>query len=428
MLNAEQNQLVTQTNMGTPMGELFRRYWLPALLSEELPEPDCPPVRLKLLGERLIAIRNTQGELGVMDEFCAHRGVSLWFGRNEENGLRCPYHGWKFDIHGQCVDVPSEPEGSQLCSRIKLKSYPLIERGGVIWIYMGLKDLTPPLPEWEFATVPLSHSFTTKRLQECNWLQALEGGIDSSHVSFLHRGGLKSDPLFTGSKGNEYNLNDLRPQFEVVDTDGGLLIGVRRKAEPGHSYWRVTPWIMPCFTMVPPRADHPIHGHFWVPIDDETCWAWSFDYHPTRPLRTEEVNAMKNGAGIHCKYIPGTYIPLANKSNDYLMNREKQRSGEFYSGIEGIAIQDASLQESMGPIQDRTREHLTLTDRGIVQARRRLMAAAKALAENGTPPPGTSPEQQKIRSVATVLPEDAIFHEAASDAFRAEPGKPHTSI
>ncbi|PIT80585.1 aromatic ring-hydroxylating dioxygenase subunit alpha [Limnohabitans sp. JirII-31] len=428
MLNAEQNELVTRTNAGTPMGELFRRYWLPALLSEELPEPDCEPVRLQLLGERLITFRNTDGQLGVMDEFCAHRGVSLWFGRNEENGLRCPYHGWKFDIHGQCVDVPSEPEDSQLCKRIKLKSYPLVERGGVIWIYMGPPELQPALPEWEFATVPRSHSFTTKRLQECNWLQALEGGIDSSHVSFLHRGGLKNDPLFKGSKGNDYNMNDLRPQFEVVDTDGGLLIGVRRKAEPGHSYWRVTPWIMPCFTMVPPRADHPIHGHFWVPIDDENCWAWSFDYHPTRPLHQEEVDAMRNGAGIHCKYVPGTFIPLANKTNDYLMDRQKQRSGELYSGVEGIAIQDASLQESMGPIQDRTREHLTFTDRGIVQTRRRLMAAAKALAENGTPPPGNLPEQQKIRSVATVLPDTAIFHEAARDSFRAEPGKPHTTV
>ena len=428
MLSAEQNELVTRTDAKTPMGELFRRYWLPALLAEELPEPDCPPVRLKLLGERLITFRNTDGELGAIDEFCAHRGVSLWFGRNEENGLRCPYHGWKFDVQGKCVDVPSEPEGSQFCSRIKLKSYPMVERGGVIWIYMGPPELKPPLPEWEFATVPAQQSFMSKRLQECNWLQALEGGIDSSHVSFLHRGGLKTDPLFKGAKGNEYNLKDLRPQFEVVDTDGGLLIGVRRNAEEGHYYWRVTPWIMPCFTMVPPRGDHPVHGHFWVPIDDENCWAWSFDYHPTRALRDEEVKAMRNGAGIHCKYVPGTYIPLANKSNDYLMDRARQRSGDLYSGVESIAIQDSSVQESMGPIQDRTKEHLTLTDRGIVQARRRLMAAAKALAEQGTPPPGTQPEQQKIRSVAVVLPKEAVFHEAASDAFRAEPGKPHTTV
>lgn len=428
MLKPEQNQLVTQTDSGTPMGELFRRYWLPALLSEELPTPDCPPVRLKLLGERMVAIRDTSGRLGVMDEFCPHRGVSLWFGRNEENGLRCPYHGWKFDVNGQCVEVPSEEPGSRFCDRIQLKSYPLVERGGVIWIYMGPPEHQPPLPEWEFATVPDASRFVSKRLQICNWLQALEGGIDSSHVSFLHSGGLKSDPLFKGAKGNEYNLNDLRPKFEVVEGDAGLFIGVRRKAEPGHLYWRITPWVMPCFTMVPPRGDHPVHGHFWVPIDDENCWAWSFDYHPTRALKDSEVEAMRNGAGIHCKYVPGTYIPLANQSNDYLMDRERQRKGELYSGIEGIAVQDSSLQESMGPIADRTREHLTGTDRGIVMTRRMLMDAAMALAERGVAPPGTQPHEQHVRSVAVVLPEDQPFIEAARDALRSSPGKPHVSV
>ncbi|MEY2683274.1 MAG: hypothetical protein RJA09_418 [Pseudomonadota bacterium] len=428
MLRPEQNKLVTETNSGTPMGELFRRYWLPALLSEELPTPDCPPVRLKLLGERLVAIRDTEGRLGVMDEFCAHRGVSLWFGRNEEGGLRCPYHGWKFDVTGQCTEVPSEDEGSAFCKRIKLKAYPLVERGGVIWIYMGPPEQQPPLPEWEFATVPDAHRFVTKRIQICNWLQALEGGIDSSHVSFLHSGGLKTDPLFKGAKGNEYNMNDLRPKFEVVEGDAGLFIGVRRKAEPGHLYWRITPWVMPCFTMVPPRGDHPVHGHFWVPIDDENCWAWSFDYHPTRPLKDSEVEAMRNGGGIHCKYVPGTYTPLANHTNDYLMDREKQRTGELYSGVEGIAIQDASLQESMGPIADRTREHLTGTDKGIVQTRRKLIEAALALAERGEVPPGTQPVEQRVRSVAIVLPDNQPFYEAAREALRAEPGKPHASV
>jgi phthalate 4,5-dioxygenase len=428
MLTLEQNELLTRTNAGTAMGDLFRRYWLPALLARELPAPDCPPVRLQLLGERMIAIRDSDGRLGAMDEFCAHRGVSLWFGRNEEKGLRCPYHGWKYDVTGQCVEIPSEPEDSHYCSRVKLKSYPLIERGGVIWIYMGPPELQPPAPEWEFATVPLEQSFTSKRIQECNWLQALEGGIDSSHVSFLHRGGLNTDPLFKGSKGNDYNLNDLRPQFEVVDTEGGLFIGVRRKAEPGHLYWRITPWILPCFTMVPPRGDHPVHGHFWVPIDDERCWAWSFDYHPTRALKATEVQAMEDGGGIHCKYVPGTFVPLANRSNDYLMDREKQRAGLLFSGVESIAIQDASLQESMGPIQDRTREHLRLTDRGIVMARRKLIEAATALREHGVAPPGTEPQVQKVRSVATVLPQDQPFHEATRDALQAAPGKPHVTV
>ena len=428
MLKKEQNDLLTQTGPGTPMGELFRRYWLPALLSRELPEPDCPPVRLKLLSERMVAFRDSSGRLGVIDEFCAHRGVSLWFGRNEENGIRCPYHGWKYDVNGQCVDVPSEPAESGYCKRIKLKSYKLVERGGVIWIYMGPPAEEPPLPEWEFATVPAAQSFTSKRLQECNWLQAMEGGIDSSHVSFLHSGALHSDPLFKGAKGNQYNLNDLKPVFEVVPSDGGLNIGVRRNAEEGHYYWRITPWVMPCFTMVPPRGDHPVHGHFWVPIDDENNWAWSFDYHPTRELTKAEVQAMEDGKGIHVRYVPGTFRPLQNKDNDYLMDRAAQKAGIHYSGIEGIAMQDASLQESMGPIQDRTRENLVGTDNGIIMARQRLTKAAKALAEKGQLPVGREPETQRIRSVAIVLPKELPFSDAAKEAMRAEPGKKHVSV
>ncbi|MDB5897017.1 MAG: Rieske (2Fe-2S) region [Ramlibacter sp.] len=428
MLNQEQNALLTQTGPGTPMGELFRRYWLPALLAEEVAEADGAPVRLQLLHERMVVFRDTQGRLGAIEEFCAHRGVSLWFGRNEENGIRCPYHGWKYDVHGACLEVPSEPAESGFCDSIKLKAYPVVERGGIAWIYMGPPQLQPPLPEYEFATVPRVQSYTSKRLQECNWLQALEGGIDSSHVSWLHSSSLKSDPLFQGSKGNEYNLSDRKPVFEVSNGDAGLFIGVRRNAEEGSYYWRITPWLMPCFSMVPPRADHPLHGHFWIPIDDENCWAWSFDYHPTRALKDSEVEAMKAGKGVHSLNIPGTYRPVQNKDNDYLIDRARQKAGQLFSGVEGIAIQDASLQESMGAIQDRTREHLVSTDNGIIMARRLLMKAARALADKGVPPPGTLPQQQRVRSAALVLATDTPYLEAAREALRAEPGKPHATV
>src|SRR6478752_1716380 len=296
MITAKQNDDLTRTGPGSLMGDLFRRYWLPALHASELPAPDCPPVRVKLLSESLIAFRDTLGRLGLIDEFCAHRGVSLWFGRNEECGLRCPYHGWKYDVSGQCVDMPNEPEQSAFAKKVKLQSYPLVERGGVLWTYMGPPESQPPLAEYEFAMVPPPQTYTSKRWQECNWLQAMEGGIDSSHVSFLHRGDLSHDPLFKGAKGNEYNLKDMRPHFEVVESQGGLYIGARRNAENGNYYWRITPWVMPTFTMIPPRADHPIHGHFWIPIDDENCWAWSYDFHPTRALLEREVNDMKAGA------------------------------------------------------------------------------------------------------------------------------------
>jgi len=428
MLRKEQNDLLTQTGPGTPMGEMFRCYWIPALLAEELPGNDCAPVRVKLLGERLLAFRDSEGRYGLIDEFCAHRGVSLWFGRNEQGGLRCPYHGWKYDHTGQCTEVPSEPKESGYCGKIKLKSYPLVKIGDILWTYMGPAEKQPPHPEWEFSLVPSEQTFTSKRWQECNWLQAMEGGIDSSHVSWLHSGSLNSDPLFKGARGNKYNMSDARPFFEVTDSEGGLYIGARRNAEEGHYYWRVTPWVMPSFTMVPPRGNHPVHGHFWIPIDDENCWAWSFDYRPERALTTEERQAMIDGKGIHVAYVPGTYRPLANKDNDYLMDREAQRKGTTYSGVEGIAMQDASLQESMGPIVDRSKENLVSTDNGIIMARHRLMKAAKALRDKGTTPPGVDPAHQRVRSAAIVLPVDKSYVDVAEEALVVIEGKAPTSV
>src|SRR5262249_22706432 len=195
MSTREQNSFLTQAGLGTPMGNLVRRYWIPALLSSEIAEPDCPPVRVKLLGERLIAFRDSGERVGVMDEFYAHRGVSLWFARNEENGLRCPYHGWKYDVTGQCIEVPSEPVESDFCKKIRVGECECGGGGVVMWVYRGPTDQKPPLPNFEWATVPSRHRFVSKRVQESNWLQALEGGIDSVHVSFLHRHDLRSDPL-----------------------------------------------------------------------------------------------------------------------------------------------------------------------------------------------------------------------------------------
>jgi nitrite reductase/ring-hydroxylating ferredoxin subunit len=427
VLRKEQNDLLTQTGPGTPLGRLFRSYWIPALLAGELPQPDCPPVRVKLLSERLIAFRDTSGQLGLMDEFCAHRGVSLWFGRNEECGLRCPYHGWKYDVTGQCVDMPNEPEHSAFAKKVTLKSYPLVEQGGVLWTYMGPAEKQPPLPAYEFANVPAAQSYMSKRVQECNWLQAMEGGIDSSHVSFLHRGALNTDPLFKGTRGNRYNMSDLSPVFEVVESAGGLYIGARRNAENGHYYWRITQWVMPSYTMIPPRGGHPVHGHFWIPIDDENCWTWSFDYHPTRALTDAELAAMRAGQGIHAR-VDANFRPLANRDNDYLMDRQAQREGRTYSGIEGFAMQDASLQESMGPIVDRTKETLVSTDSGIIMARQKLLRAVKALEESGTVPPGVDPVHQRVRSAAVVLPPDQPFKDAAREALIAHPGVEPASV
>jgi phthalate 4,5-dioxygenase oxygenase subunit len=428
MLKTEVNDLLTQTGPGAPAGELFRQYWLPALLAEELPEDDCPQVRVKILGERLIAFRDSEGRYGLIDEFCAHRGVSLWFGRVEECGIRCAYHGWKYDVNGQCLEVPSAPDNNNFARNVKLTSYPLVKVGDILWAYLGDPEKQPPLPEFEFALVPPEQTYTSKRWQESNWLQALEGGIDSSHVSWLHSGGLKSDPLFKGTKGNEYNLSDLKPFFEVAEAAGGLFIGARRNAEDDHYYWRITPWVMPSFTIVPPRGDHPVHGHFWVPIDDENCWVYTFDYHPVRALTAEELQAMRDGYGVHSRNIPGTYRPEENKDVDYLMDREAQKRGEMFSGIRGIAQQDASLQESMGPIVDRTKERLVASDTGIIKARKKLRTAIEALRDEGATPPGVDPAHHRVRSAAVVLPQAESFIEASREAVAVRPGEAHASV
>jgi phthalate 4,5-dioxygenase oxygenase subunit len=428
MATHEQNKMLCQTGPGTPMGDLFRRYWIPALLSEEIPTPDCPPVRVKLLSEELIAFRDTDGKLGLVSEYCAHRRVSLWFGRNEQNGLRCPYHGWKYDVNGQCVDIPSEPEGSKFCDKVKLPAaYPCVERGGTIWAYMGPKENMPPLPEFEWAMVPDSHRYVSKRLQECNYMQAMEGGIDGSHVSSLHSDELHSDPLHKGTEGAKYQA-DLRPKFEVAGSAGGMLIGAKRQADEGNSYWRVTQWIMPWYTMIPPYGDHGVHGHAWVPIDDENCFAWSMTHHPTRPLNDTELFAMQNGQGMYAELIPGTYKTVANKSNDYLMDREGQKSGRFYSGVKGIGMQDASLQESMGPIVDRSQELLVATDVAIVQARRRMLAAAEALMKDtNLVPPGVDPATHHVRSASFKVASNVPLADV-EEMFKAKLGEAHSSI
>jgi hypothetical protein len=324
--------------------------------------------------------------------------------------------------------VPSEPENSSFCKKVKLTAYPLVKIGDVLWTYMGDPADQPPLPEFEWCLVPPEQTYTSKRWQESNWLQALEGGIDSSHVSWLHSAGLKNDPLFKGSKGNEYNLNDMRPFFEVVDADGGLFVGVRRNAEEGRYYWRITPWVMPAFTMVPPRGDHPVHGHFWVPIDDENTFVYTFDYHPARALTPDERQAMKDGHGVHSRNIPGTYRPMENKDVDYLMDREAQRRGETFSGVRGIAQQDASLQESMGPIVDRTKERLVSSDTGIIKARQKLRKAVEALRDDGVTPPGVDPAHHRVRSAAIVLPQAESFIDSAREAVEVRPGVAHASV
>ena len=416
MLAEARNELLTRVGPETPVGGLFRRYWLPVLLATELPEPDCAPVRVKLLGERLVAFRDTQGRLGLIEEFCAHRGVSLWFGRNEEDGIRCPYHGWKYDVTGQCVDLPSEPE---MCRNIRLKSYPAIERAGMIWAYLGSPDDKPPEPAYDWTQVPPAHRYISKRLQETNYLQAMEGALDSIHSGFLHRYSVADDPLLKRDPESlAMLLGDRRPKIMPAVSHAGLYVATRRDVGSDRYYWRVTQWLMPCFSFFPPYGDNPYGGHAFVPIDDERCWTFSIDYHPFRALTAAERDAAHAGKGIHVRLIDDSFVPLANKRNDYLIDRAAQKARKTFSGVLGVGVQDAAIQESMGAIQDRSREHLVSSDNGIVKTRRRLMDAASAVAR-GLAPPGLAPADQRERAVSVVAARELALAEVVAMAQKS---------
>jgi nitrite reductase/ring-hydroxylating ferredoxin subunit len=397
-------ETLVRTGAGTPMGVLMRRYWVPVLLCDEIAEPDGPQVRVQILGERLIAFRDSSGQPGLVDEFCTHRGASLFFGRNEENGIRCSYHGLKFNRHGDCVEVPSAPRDSAatVCERMRIKAYPCIERAGIVWAYMGPQDRQPAPPEVEWCTLPGSHVFVSKRLQESNYLQAMEGGIDTSHVSYVHRFEIDNDPMFRDCKANDYIRADGNVLFEIERTDFGLTLFGRRNGEPSSYYWRVTQWLFPWFTLIPPFGEHSLGGHVWVPIDDENCWAWSISFRPDRPLSEQERCDMQAGKGIHCEVDPVTFRPRANKDNDYLIDRKAQKEKRAYSGVFGFAMQDASLQESMGPIQDLLREKPLPTDRAILMARRMLLESAIEL-QNGAAPPALDAAKQRVRAAGVLL-------------------------
>jgi len=387
MLSHRDNAYLTQVGPRTPMGTLFRRYWLPALLSEELPEPDCPPVRLRLLGEDLVAFRTTSGRVGVLDTYCPHRNANLFWGRNEEEGLRCVYHGWKFDAAGACVDMPNEPPGNRFAEKIQQPAYQTIERGGVIWVHMGPADLAPALPDLEWLRVPPEQRNVSKRIQACNYLQNLEGEVDSSHANFLHATlGPDRRPIR-----NDERDADLHPVFSVLETDYGLAICARREVGPDRYYWRITPFMLPSYTIIPGTFGGSYTFTAAVPIDDLSMIGITVTWNAEQPVAKRpfvEVDAR--------------YVPLQNRGNDYLIDRQAQKTTS-YTGIRGIRVQDMAVQEDQrGPISDRSREHLGSSDTGVIATRRRLLNQAKALEAGQEPPQPTNPGAYSVRSMAEV--------------------------
>jgi len=443
MLTREDNELVTNTNAGTPMGELFRRFWLPVALAEELPGPDCVPLRVKVLNEDLIAFRGTDGRVGLVDAYCPHRGAPLFFGRNEENGLRCVYHGWKFDVDGVNTDQPNAPEGETFKNKINIISYPCVEAGDLIFAYMGPKDKQPPFPEFEWTKTPKSHRYVTKFLMECNYLQAMEGDYDPGHGMFLH------SKLDGSPQGQQFNVQ-VRPRIRptpadepypqavgprrqtesdkkgwgrVEDSDSGVFFIQSAERQDGTKVAQVAPWMMPIYcTAGTTGAAGTYSSNMRIPIDNERIYfyrlRWSY-----QPLGEEEVEGYKHDGWFYPEPIPGTYRGVANVHNDYKIDRLQQKNYS-YTGIGCFPLQDIAMMENQwGPIADRTREHLSSSDFQIIAVRRRLLKAAKAMQQGIEPEEPWRPDAYSYHRAAVQKTEGSL--DDAIAAAKAEATSMH---
>lgn len=403
-MKREDSDLLVHVGPGTPMGNLFRRFWLPVMLASEIGGPDSDPVRVNALGEQYIAFRDSNGRIGLLDAFCTHRRAHLFWGRNEKCGLRCVYHGWKFDVDGNCVDLPSAPEGERIKEHVGTRAYPTLERGGMIWAYFGPRELMPKPPATEVFDAPDSHRFIRKMIVKGNWLQHMEGDIDSSHVSFLHSG-INETPL-PGSRINPAAFKDKSPRWVIDTTDYGVRLAAQRDAGPNHYSWRVNQWLLPFTTLIASPENWPFTTNIRVPIDDETTMQFRLWTTLDSPL-TDEQLAIANMGIQFPELIPGTFTSVANSSNDYLIDREDQRNRTF-TGIQAIPIQDLAViqNQGYGNIADRSLEKLTSSDSAIVTVRRRLLETAKALMEGREPPETKNAEAYRVRSIDIVLGRD----------------------
>jgi phenylpropionate dioxygenase-like ring-hydroxylating dioxygenase large terminal subunit len=421
MLSKEENERLTRVGPGTPMGETLRRYWMPCALSSELPENDGAPIRVRILGEDLVAYRDTTGAVGLVDAFCPHRRAPMFFGRNEECGLRCVYHGWKFDRDGTCVDMPSEPPDSLFKTKVTIAAYPTYEAGGFVWAYLGPREHRPDVPDYEFCRVPPSHGHASKNKQFSNYLQALEGGLDSVHATILHAENHGDLSFLT-------TFDQLVPRLDVVKTDYGYYYIGQRDIGDDASWVRVYQYLMP-FTQMRGTVEGPfrrngatprIDGHIWVPIDDETTCVYHYTYStdPAVPLPRAEIEALERSFGRGPEHLLPDFSLQQNRANDYDIDRALQKSGNF-SGIVGVNTQDNALQEGMGAIVDRTREHLGTTDRAIIVMRQLLLEATREVEAGRAPRGSSAAAYRSVRAADVVVPRERAWHDAHPDAVDA---------
>ena len=395
MTNAIESEQLTQVGPGTLMGDLMRQYWLPAAKSSEV-VAGGDPVRLMLLGEKLIAFRDHAGRVGVMDHRCPHRCASLFYGRNEPGGIRCVYHGWQFDADGNCIDMPNLTPEQDFRQKVHAKAYKVAERAGVIWVHMGARAEAPPMPEIEATLLPADDVTIMFVQRECNWLQALEGDIDTSHFGFLHVGSVRPEHVQDDNL-LKYQLANRAPAYQVTDTDWGTMYCAYRPADDGKTYWRFAHFGFPFWTWIP-QGDFTdrVQARAWVPMDDTHTMFVSFNWNQQSRSPPLKDGKPIPGALPVLDYQPnstdwyGRWRPAANASNDYRIDREAQRNDVIYTGISHIHMQDQAITESMGDIVDHSFEHLAPSDQMITRTRRRLLMAARALCDKATVPPGVN--------------------------------------
>lgn len=406
MISAEQNERLTRVGPGTPGGRVLRHYWQPIALADELEGPR--PVRpVRALGQDFVLFRDEAGRLGLLDRDCPHRGADLAFGRLEDGGLRCPFHGWLFDAEGKCLDTPAEPLGSTLCTRIRQRAYPVLERSGVLFAWLGEGE-APPFPAFDCFAAPASHTFAFKGLIECNWLQALEVGIDPAHASFLHR--FFDDGDAADSYGKQFRANsdgsDLpmtyvlrefsRPRIEVENTDYGLRLFALREINAATTHVRVTNLFFPQAFVIPMSAEMTI-TQWHMPVDDTRCYWVAIFTSFAAPVDRAAMRAQRLAS-----YSLPDYLPKKGRHNDYGFDPAEQAS-QTYTGMgEDINVHDQWAVESQGAIQDRTREHLASSDKAIAANRRLLLRAMAAVEEGGRPALLQSPETAALTGPATI--------------------------
>lgn len=423
-MRAEDNDYLTRVGPGTPMGALMRRYWLPVAKSSEL-EAGGAPVRMRILGENLLGFRTPEGVAGLIDHRCKHRCASLAYGRNEEGGIRCIYHGWKFDPTGQCIDMPSEPAETEFAARVRIPAAAVIEKFGVVWAYLGGERPAPPFPEFDLDCVPEDQIEVTFLHRSCNWLQGLDGDIDTVHVGFLHLGGVGTQNFEKGST-NFYRQANLTPKYDVVDTPYGTMYSGYRPAGEGQLYHRVAQVLFPTFTMAPQDPLGFVKLRCWLPLDDENSMLVIIDGPKPASQAVDKEGKRLPGFFGDGEVLPhdgdwlGRYRLKESLANNHMQSRDLMRTLN-YSGIMGGRVQDQAVVESMGPIVDRTYETLGTSDQMVVRTRRRLLKAARALAEEGIPPPGSDDASlyRSVRSGFITLPESTDWL-AAFNAKRRE--------